>query len=171
MTRNIVFSFFLIFLCSTGCSSYSRQFEAIRSVNNDQENDVREFLWEASLLDSNIEIYPVTLTDHTAFANREGWILRFNGWDIFEVIIPEIEINTFFDFAEANVSVTGTFNYILSCMPWDIEDEGPNIRHIKNCSNGDINISNYLIVNDLGETVEIHHFISPDIGYLHLKKL
>lgn len=171
MTRNIVFSFFLIYLYLAGCTSYSRQFEAIRAVNNDQENDVHDFLWEASLLDSHLEIYPVTLTDHTAFANREGWILRFNGWDIFQVIIPEIEINTLFDFAEANVSVTGTYNYVLSCMPWDIEDVGPNLKHTKNCSNGDINISNYLIVNDLGETVEIHQFISLDVGYLNLKKL
>jgi hypothetical protein len=165
-----IYLLIVIFIMCQGCVSYSTQLTAIQSTRDDTV-DVDQFLWSAKYLDQESYLYPINLDDQTAFANQEGLILRFNGWEIFQVIIPELDINAALNYMPDQVIVMGTYNYQMNCFPWEAESIGASIKHNKQCSNDDMSADNYLVVNELGETVEIHQFISDDLGYLNLKKL
>ena len=168
MIKNFLLLF--IFTIYQGCASYSTQLTALQSTRDDTV-DVDQFLWFAKYLEQEAYLYPVNLDDQTAFANQDGLIFRFNGWEIFQVIIPKSDINAVLNYMPDQVIVTGTYNYQMSCSPWEAESFGGSIKHNKQCSNDDMSADNYLVVNELGETVEIHQFISDDLGYLNLKKL
>jgi hypothetical protein len=164
------FLLLIIFFMFQGCASYSTQLTALQSSRDDTV-DVDQFLWSAQFLDQEVYLYPINLDNQTAFANQDGFILRFNGWEIFQVIIPESDINAVLNYMPDQVIVTGTYNYQMSCSPWEVESIGASIKHNRQCSNDQTSADNYLVVNELGETVEIHQFISDDVGYLNLKKL
>lgn len=168
MIKNFLLLF--IFIMFQGCTSYSTQLTALQSTRDDTI-DVDQFLWSAQYLEQEAYLYPINLDDQTAFANQDGLILRFNGWEIFQVIIPELDVNTVSNYMPDQVIVTGTYNYQMSCSPWEAESIGASIKHNRQCSNDQTSADNYLVVNELGETVEIYQFISDDIGYLNLKKL
>ena len=161
---------YLFFIIALGCSSYSNQLNNIRAPFNDMV-DVDQFLWSATLDDISFLVYPINLSDHTAFANREGVIIRFNGWEIFQLIIPKIDTNIILNFSPDQVVSTGTYNYQMNCLPWEAESIGGSIKQNKHCYSDEIAANNYLFVNEQGETLEIHQFISNDLGYLNLKKL
>jgi hypothetical protein len=162
---------FLIFLISLlcACVSYSSQYNALTSTN-DEAVDLSDYIWTVDIDNTITEVYPITLDTHTAFANRGGWIIQFNGWEIFQLIMPE-QVDDIYNFSETTLVVTGTHNYQMSCSPWQDEQIDGGIKHNKHCSNQYTTIDNYLIVNELGETIEIHQFISDDLGYLNLRKL
>jgi hypothetical protein len=160
----------IFFFLYQGCTSYSTQLVTLQSSWDDTV-DVDQFLWTAKYLEQEAYLYPINLDDQTAFANQDGLILRFNGWEIFQVIIPELDINTVLNYMPDQVIVTGTYNYQMNCFPWEVESIGGSIKHNKQCFNNETSTDNYLVVNELGETVEIHQFISDDLGYLNLKKL
>ena len=168
MIKNFLLLF--IFIMYQGCASYSTQLTTIQSTRDDTV-DVDQFLWTAKYLEQVAYLYPINLDEQTAFANQDGLILRFNGWEIFQVIIPELDINAALNYMPDQVIVMGTYNYQMNCFPWEAESIGASIKHNKQCSNDDMSADNYLVVNELGETVEIHQFISDDLGYLNLKKL
>ncbi|MEK9687928.1 MAG: hypothetical protein VW306_06355 [Gammaproteobacteria bacterium] len=160
----------LIFILFQGCTSYSTQLNDIQSSRIDTV-DVDQFLWSAVINDKETNLYPINLDDQTVFANQDGFILRFNGWEIFQVILPESDINAVLNYMSDRVIVTGTYNYLMSCSLWESESLDGSIKHSKQCSNSQMSAENYLVVNEQGETVEIHQFISEDLGYLNLKKL
>jgi hypothetical protein len=168
MIKNFLLLF--IFIIYQGCANYSTQLTALQS-SRDETVDVDQYLWSAKYLEQEAYLYPINLDDQTAFANQDGLILRFNGWEIFQVIIPESDINAVLNYMPDQVIVTGTYNYQMSCSPWEVESIGASIKHNRQCSNDQTSADNYLVVNELGETVEIHQFISDDVGYLNLKKL
>ncbi len=164
------YKFLIILILFQGCTSYSTQLNDIQSSRIDTV-DVDQFLWSAVIYDQEINLYPINFDDQTVFANQDGFILRFNGWEIFQIIIPESDISAVLNYMPDQVIVTGTYNYEMNCSPWVAESIGASIKHNKQCSNDQMRADNYLIVNELGETVEIHQFISDDLGYLNLKKL
>jgi len=160
----------LLFIFLQGCTNYSTQLNDIRSSRIDTV-DVEQFLWSAVIIDQEINLYPINLDDQTVFANQDGFIFRFNGWEIFQIIIPELDINAVLNYMVDQVIVTGTYNYQMNCTPWEAEPIQGIIKHNRRCSNSEIRADNYFVVNEVGETIEIHQFISDDLGYLNLKKL
>jgi len=88
----------LIFLfVMAGCVNYSTQLNDIQA-SRAEGVDVDQFLWRAQWQGQEVDLYPINLEDQTVFANREGVIIRFNGWEVFQVIFPELEFDTIFNF-------------------------------------------------------------------------
>ena len=67
--------------------------------------------------------------------------------------------------------MSGSYAYRMDCSAWEVQEQGTSLRHNRQCTSDQTSSDNYLIVNDRGETVEIHQLISEDSGYLNLRKL
>lgn len=161
---------FIFLFMMAGCVNYSTQLNDIQA-SRAEGVDVEQFLWRAQWLGQEVDLYPINLEDQTVFANQEGVIIRFNGWEVFQVIFPELEFDTIFNFLEAELIVSGNYTYRMDCSVWEVQAQGTSLRHKRQCKSDQISVDNYLIVNDRGETIEIHQFVSEDSGYLNLRKL
>ncbi|MFZ8952632.1 MAG: hypothetical protein ACO2ZB_02770 [Gammaproteobacteria bacterium] len=161
---------FIFLFVMAGCVNYSTQLNDIQA-SRAEGVDVDQFLWRAQWQGQEVDLYPINLEDQTVFANREGVIIRFNGWEVFQVIFPELEFDTIFNFLEGELIVSGSYAYRMDCSAWEVQEQGTSLRHNRQCTSDQTSSDNYLIVNDRGETVEIHQLISEDSGYLNLRKL
>jgi len=111
------------------------------------------------------------MDDHTAFASRDGWIMRFNGWEFFEINVPDQSVAIEISFSIEDVVTQGTHPSQMRCEPWSNTEIETGVRHHRLCMVAGVTYESFLIVNSLGETIEIHQYISEAFGYLNLTKL
>lgn len=168
MIKNFLLLF--IFIIYQGCASYSTQLTALQSSRDDTV-DVDQFFMVCELSRAGSLSIPHKPRRPDSLC-ESGWINHQVQWlEIFQVIIPESDINSVLNYMPDQVIVTGSYNYQMICSPWEAESIGASIKHNRQCFDDQTSADNYLLVNELGETVEIHQFISDDLGYLNLKKL
>lgn len=165
--------FAMIFLVSA-CNVGSNQLSNLQSINNDRGNEASTegFLWSAILgAGEASEVVPIEVQGHTAFANRAGWIIRFNGWEFFEINVPDQSVAIEISFSIEDVVTQGTHPSQMRCEPWSNTEIETGVRHHRLCMVAGVTYESFLIVSSLGETIEIHQYISEAFGYLNLTKL
>jgi hypothetical protein len=163
----------ITFFIISACTVRTTQLDALRSMGNQEELLSAEgFFWNAQINErESAEVLAINMDDHTAFASRDGWIMRFNGWEIYELNIPTLSLVIHMNFSQTNVTSEGSHSSQMQCEPWSNTEIDIGVRHHRLCMVAGVTYEGFLIVNSLGETIEIHQYISEAFGYLNLTKL
>jgi hypothetical protein len=165
-----------ILLVTAGCSAGSNQLGGLTTLINEgiepSTSSADAFFWVADINESNeADVLAIAVSDHTAFANRDGWIIRFDGWEIFEVQVPELAISIkkqSTDDQEILESLDGIQAY--ECGLW-VElavDEGSYFE--KRCSVDGQERVNYIKVNAQGVTTEVLQHMGAQLNPIRLSK-
>ncbi len=120
-------------------------------------------------------VYPINVKDEVWFANEEGLLIRFDGWNVTDVENISEEVETV-----RIASVRGRKSYffkeielVANCSDWEKSVGFPNegIIYKELCVFAEQEFTNRITVNAEGAIVELRFMVYPNKEYFFLRPM
>jgi len=166
--------FYITLLCFNGCSIHSSQYNFIKSQIKKEDNQFKPN-WKVYWIGQEKDVYAINDDDYIYFANFDGFILSFDGWQTREVVglfANDLKMVINKEGAELKYFTNNTFVANNRCEEWSEELLLNKIKMWKQICYDEIidyNYTNNIAVNSEGQVIGLRYKLNPNYPAIMLK--